>query len=117
VENQQTNLHLAYKIEEKPEGGFIARSDDPGTESIEAATKVELFQKMRAKTAELLRKDERVEQKPITATIVNIATKQKTVLDDGLAPLADRPSTSVNVWKTLFFLLLASVVAWIVLHR
>jgi hypothetical protein len=117
VENQKTNLHLAYTIEEKPEGGFIARSDDPGAESIEAATKVELFQKMRAKTAALLHKETPAEERPITATIVNIATKQKTVATDEVPVLTGETSTGVNIWKVMFFLLLAAFVAWIVLHR
>jgi hypothetical protein len=72
---------------------------------------------MRAKTAELLHKEAPAEERPITATIVNIATKQKTLATDDAPVLPGDTSTGVNVWKVLFFLLLAAFVAWIVLHR
>src|SRR5579863_4140161 len=37
---------LAYRIEEKPEGGFIARSDQPGMEAVEGATREEVVKKL-----------------------------------------------------------------------
>ena len=45
-----TNLikRFAYRIEPKPEGGFIARSTDPTVPSLEAATREELQQKIQA---------------------------------------------------------------------
>jgi len=39
--------HFAYKIEAKPEGGFIARATDPTVPAIEAPTRDELTQKIR----------------------------------------------------------------------
>jgi hypothetical protein len=39
---------FAYKIEPKPEGGFIARAADPTTPSLEAPTREELQQKIQA---------------------------------------------------------------------
>lgn len=38
---------LAYKIEPKPEGGFIARATDPAVPTLEAPTRQELQQKIR----------------------------------------------------------------------
>lgn len=38
--------HFAYKIEPKPEGGFIARATDPTVPSLEAPTREELQQKI-----------------------------------------------------------------------
>jgi len=49
VETHKTTTHFSYCIEPKPEGGFIARSDDPGMEPLEGATKEELMQKIQAK--------------------------------------------------------------------
>lgn len=45
-----TNLikRFAYRIEPKPEGGFIARSTDPTVPSLEAPTREELQQKIQA---------------------------------------------------------------------
>lgn len=39
--------HFAYKIEPKPEGGFIARATDPTVPPLEAPTREELQQKIR----------------------------------------------------------------------
>jgi hypothetical protein len=38
-----------YRIEPKPEGGFIARASDPDVPPLEAATREELQQKIQAK--------------------------------------------------------------------
>lgn len=38
--------HFAYKIEPKPEGGFIAHATDPTVPALEAPTRVELQQKI-----------------------------------------------------------------------
>lgn len=43
---------FAYKIEAKPEGGFIARATDPEIPPIEGATREEVQQKIRATVAE-----------------------------------------------------------------
>jgi len=45
---------VVYRIEENPGGGFRAVPNDPGGETIEAATKAELMQKMREKLTALI---------------------------------------------------------------
>ena len=40
---------LAYNIEPKPEGGFIARASDPSFPPLEAATREELLEKIQAR--------------------------------------------------------------------
>src|SRR5215469_9725304 len=40
---------VAYKIEAKPEGGFIARATDPSVPPLEAPTREELQQKIQQK--------------------------------------------------------------------
>ena len=45
---------FAYKIEPKPEGGFIARATDPAVPPLEALTREELRQKIQAKIADVL---------------------------------------------------------------
>lgn len=42
---------ITYRIEPKPEGGFIARPADPGVPPLEAPTREELLQKIQAKIA------------------------------------------------------------------
>jgi len=43
---KQLVTHFAYKIEPKPEGGFIARASDPSVPPLEAPTRAELQQKI-----------------------------------------------------------------------
>ena len=45
---------IVYRIEPKPEGGFIARATDPGVPPIEAATQEELQRKIQAKISAAL---------------------------------------------------------------
>ncbi len=50
-----TETHVTYrwKIEQKPEGGFVARSDD-SAETIEGATREEVEAKLKQKLASLI---------------------------------------------------------------
>jgi hypothetical protein len=45
---------FAYRIEERPEGGFIARPIDPSMEALEGATRQEVQQKVETRLSELL---------------------------------------------------------------
>jgi hypothetical protein len=45
---------FAYRIEERPEGGFIARPIDPSMETLEGATRKEVQQKVETRLSELL---------------------------------------------------------------
>ncbi len=51
MELKQLVTQLVYRIEPKPEGGFIARPSDPAVAPLEAATREELQQKIRAAIA------------------------------------------------------------------
>jgi len=51
---KQTFTKLLYRIEPKPEGGFIARSKDPNVPPIEAATRQEIDQKIQESMAATL---------------------------------------------------------------
>jgi len=53
VEILKNTTHFAYRIEEKPGGGFIGRSSDPGMEPLEGATREEVLQKIQAKATSL----------------------------------------------------------------
>jgi len=48
MEIKRTISKVIYRIEPKPEGGFIARSSDPGTPPLEASTREELQRKILA---------------------------------------------------------------------
>jgi len=54
MEIKRTISRIAYHIEEKPDGGFIARCSDPTRPALEAASRFELEQQIKAKiTAEM----------------------------------------------------------------
>jgi hypothetical protein len=54
MEIKRTISRIAYRIEEKPEGGFIARCSDPNMPALEAASRFELEQQIKTKiTAEM----------------------------------------------------------------
>lgn len=56
MEIKKTISHFAYRIEEKPGGGFIAQPLDPANAPIEGATREEVMQKIQAQSvAELER--------------------------------------------------------------
>lgn len=46
--------HFTYRIESKPEGGFIAHASDPAVPPLQAATRLELQQKIQANIAAAL---------------------------------------------------------------
>lgn len=135
MEINRTNLHLTYKIEEKPEGGFIARSDDPSVESLEAPTREELMEKLREKTTALLGKDlpfdlSAIENLSAAGQQIHIDRKVSfnmkpaNKLPDGSfdlssgEPLVNQSSSlGFNIWKVLFFLLLAAGLAFFWLRR
>jgi hypothetical protein len=50
--NKKT-VNFSYRIEAKPGGGFVAHTSDPTMETMEAATKEELEQRMQSKIREL----------------------------------------------------------------
>lgn len=51
---RRTVTSFSYKIESKPEGGFIARSSDPSIPSLEAETREELQKQIQAKVASVV---------------------------------------------------------------
>jgi hypothetical protein len=54
MEIKRTISRIAYRIEQKPEGGFIARCSDPNVPPLEGASRFELEQQIQAKiTAEM----------------------------------------------------------------
>lgn len=54
MEIKRTLSRIAYRIEQKPDGGFIARCSDPTVPPLEAASRFELEQQIQAKiTAEM----------------------------------------------------------------
>ncbi len=133
MDSRTTKLKLKYRIEERPGVGWVAISDDPGMETIEAPTKAELFEKLRERTAALIGN-----QLPMNFegaelnlpgvhvdrnVVVNIDSKRRNaetnpeyLAGNDATPLANQGSRA-NVWKILFFVLLALVVGWLILHR
>ena len=134
MESNTTKLKLKYRIEERPGVGWAAVSDDPGIEPIQAATKAELFEKLRDVTAALIGSQLPMNIDSLDAAhpnapadrnvVVNIDSKRRNQVDatqrygseSDPTPLASQGS-GTNIWKILFFLLLAIVIGWIILHR
>ena len=54
MELKQLIANFSYRIEPKPEGGFIARGSDPSLPVLEAATREELQEKMQARANEAI---------------------------------------------------------------
>ena len=120
------NVQLSYRIEEKPGGGYVARSDDPSQETIEAANKLELFQKMRDRTVAVLGSEIpldlehlRISTRPAAhGAVINIATKQPQEVAPPAPPqMAAARTVGWNWWKIAFFLLLGTVMVVYFLHR
>jgi hypothetical protein len=51
MEIKRTTAHISYRIEPKPDGGFVALSNDPGVEPVEGSTKEEVMHKIQAKVS------------------------------------------------------------------
>ena len=138
MEIKKTNLHLTYKIEELAGGGFVARSEDPGVEPIEAASKDELLEKIRAKTAELVGRELPLGSELLKSSelnigganikvtpkfTVNVPTKSRDAqavpssVANPDASLASQSPSGSNVWKWLFFVVVGLAIAWFLLHR
>lgn len=49
-----TTAKFSYKIEAKPDGGFVAVPTEPGMEPIEGSSREEVEQKIQAKVAEMI---------------------------------------------------------------
>ena len=49
-----TTSKFSYRVEQKPEGGFIAHPSDDKLETLEAPTREELIKKIQEKTAALI---------------------------------------------------------------
>lgn len=133
MEFKSTHVNLKIQIRQNADGTWTASSDDPSIEPITAATKPELFQKMRERAtallgdrvpAELLRVlDAGATASNDSAMVVNLAkTRNIAVQPTSYIPTQDSTplasqGTGLNVWKVLFFLLLAAVAVWFLLHR
>jgi hypothetical protein len=57
MELRQLIKSFTYRIESKPEGGFIARPTDPSMAPLEAATREELQQMIQARASETLARE------------------------------------------------------------
>ena len=49
-----TTARFSYRIQAKPEGGFVATPSDPAMETIEGSTKEQVEQKVQAKISEMI---------------------------------------------------------------
>ena len=78
-----------YRIEPKPEGGFIAHCDDPAVPAIEGATKEEVQQQIMARLKETVgeRVSQMEQQLHVPGVNVNVKTEWKVQLRDSTGRL------------------------------
>ena len=82
-----------YRIEPKPEGGFIARASDPNVAPLEAATREELQQKIQAKLVAALGVAFPGLQLPQQGTQVSVAMHVDRKPGGGFTVHSDNPGT------------------------
>jgi hypothetical protein len=82
-----------YRIEPKPEGGFIARASDPNVPPLEAATREELQQKIQAKLVAALGVAFPGLQLPQQGTQVSVAMHVDRSPGGGFTVHSDNPGT------------------------
>jgi hypothetical protein len=131
----EAHVNFKFKIESKPEGGFVARSENP-TLNVEGATKEEVEARMLEKIgdlagpqiASLIKNIQPEDLKPGAKPGIhiekhfslNIQTKKRDVpgppqLADGSATQSERP-ISAAVWYALVIALVL-LAAWWATHR
>ncbi|HKS75506.1 MAG TPA: hypothetical protein VJQ82_20015 [Terriglobales bacterium] len=76
--------HFTYRIEAKPEGGFIARASDPSMPPLEAPTREELQQKIQTNIAAALANEFPSLKLPLEKNEVNFAFHIEHKPDGGL---------------------------------
>lgn len=84
----QTHLSYKFKLQQKPEGGWIATSDEPAC-TLEGTTREEVEQKIRAKLMEQLQ-PEIAEKIKLSLPGVNVNTKFNIKIRRG-SPDTDMP--------------------------
>jgi hypothetical protein len=82
-----------YRIEPKPEGGFIARASDPNVPPLEAATREELQQKIQAKLVAALGVAFPGLQLPQQGTQISVSMHVDRKPGGGFSVHADNPGT------------------------
>lgn len=82
-----------YRIEPKPEGGFIARASDPNVPALEAATREELQQKIQAKLVAALGEAFPGFQLPQQGKQVSVAMHVDRKPGGGFSVHSDNPGT------------------------
>ena len=130
MEPHTTHFEFKYRIQQKPDGGWIASSDDGSTEPVEADSKTELFVRLREKAGAVIGTqlpsfDGGAPKAAVTSKVVinfNSKSKEPSATDGSnlavgdVRPLAEQ-SPGSNIWKLLFFVLLGLIIAWFVTHR
>ena len=85
--------HFTYRIEPKPEGGFIAHASDPAIPPLEAATRQELQQKIQANIATALAAEFPALKLPLQNQGLKLAFHIERKPDGGFAIQSADPNT------------------------
>jgi|HubBroStandDraft_6_1064221.scaffolds.fasta_scaffold00076_26 hypothetical protein len=134
METKRLTTQFSYRIEPKPEGGFIARSTDPAVPSLEAPTREELLQKIEASTgvalaaafpglklptgSDQLKFDVRTERSAVSFSVRKHAEANFEDVGNAIAnaPITPETSGSSAVFGFLALLIIGALVYYF-LHR
>jgi hypothetical protein len=138
IKTEVQTSKFSYRIEPKPEGGFVATPGEPGMPAIEGATREEVQQKIEASITEMIGKE-----LPSVFKLANLALRLNTkvnfttrttsgtpaagnvfsnssgqlTLPPSAAPIVPDRSSSAFLWVLGGLLVLAALIYFSYLHR
>ena len=91
--------HFAYKIEQKPEGGFIARATDPSVPAIEAPTREEVIDKVRQNIMSTLSTEFPALKDAAAGRKINLSFHVERTPAGGFEIHSADPTSRANSWR------------------
>ena len=129
MDTKATVTKFTYRIEEKPDGGFVARADDSALETLEGVSREELQKKIQEKLTALVEDQIQRQFKIGGADVrVNVVRKAATKLQSGNSspefpspsPTSDSPprfENSGTFWRVLALLVALGAIVLYLLKR
>ncbi len=133
-----TTSKFSYRIEPKPDGGFVAKPSDPGLPAIEGASREEVQQKIQSAITQMIgnqlpttfklgnlsvkvnRKIQlttRTLSNPPAANNPSISTGAQSALPMNTAAIVPEPNSGTALWIVIGLLILAALVYLSYLHK
>ena len=130
--------NIRYRIDAKPEGGFVATSSDPGMPAIEGATREEVQQKIEAAITDMISKElptvfklgnlsvrlnsnikfsTRTGSSSPAASDALANSPAQAVLPSSAAPIVPERGSGTVLWIIVGLMVLAALIYFSYLHR